>query len=255
MLALRCPMRSLAELTATDDPAWPTVQTWVAAATVPVDVLPVTEDARATCLFRLQVTTRSTLGALAWNTGGICIDHGWLRILGGGHGGLTDLATASGLGEPGPHSTQPDYVLAGYDILGGQFAVNGGPLPGAPGHVAYFAPDTLKWMSLNMGHSDFVAWALTGDTASFYADLRWTGWQRESAALSLEQGIHVYPPPFTRESRDGSVVVSRRPVPMMELLEMHPDLAMQVRDVPDGGTFRVELDAGIPKAQKKFWKR
>jgi hypothetical protein len=248
-------MRSLAELTSTDEPAWPTVQTWLSAATVPVEVLPVTEEARVTCLLRLQVTTRSTLGALAWNTGGICVDHGWIRILGGGHRGLTDLATASGLGEPGSQSTPPDYVLAGYDVLGGQFAVNGGPLPGAPGQVAYYAPDTLEWMSLDMGHSDFVAWAITGDIASFYADLRWTGWEDESAALRLDQGISVFPPLFSQEAKNNLAAASRAPVPMHELLQLNAGLASQLRDVPDGGTFRIEVQNGAPKAPKRFWKR
>jgi hypothetical protein len=37
--------------------------------------------------------------------------------------------------------------------------------------------------------------------ASFYEHLRWPGWQEETAALKLDQGFKVDPPPFTREGR------------------------------------------------------
>ena len=36
-------------------------------------------------MFNVQVTTHSTLGALAYDTGGLFIDNGWLRLLGSGH--------------------------------------------------------------------------------------------------------------------------------------------------------------------------
>jgi hypothetical protein len=40
------------------------------------------EDGRRT-LEWLQVSTRSPLGAIALHTGGLLVDHGWLRVLGG----------------------------------------------------------------------------------------------------------------------------------------------------------------------------
>mgnify|MGYP006138941707 CR=1 FL=1 len=42
------------------------------------------EQALLGVLHRLQVTRRSTLGGLAADTGGLLVDHGWLRHLGGG---------------------------------------------------------------------------------------------------------------------------------------------------------------------------
>ncbi|WP_415004786.1 DUF2625 family protein [Aeromicrobium sp.] len=47
-----------------------------------------------------QVTTGSTLGALAYNCAGLLIDHGWLRILAGGTDRLVSRASANGLGDP-----------------------------------------------------------------------------------------------------------------------------------------------------------
>ena len=219
------------ELASAGDPAWPSVQAWITAARTPVTTLPVTTAARESCLHRLQVTVGSTLGALAWHVGGLVIDHGWLRVLGGGTPDLPDLATASGLGEPGPGSAPPPFVVVALDVLGGRFAINGGGLPGAPGDVAYFAPDTLGWESLGMGHSQFVAWCLTGDTTSFYASLRWPGWERETSGLSLAQGLSLYPPLWTREANADLAATSRSAVPWQELLDLQQDVAGQL----DGG--------------------
>lgn len=69
-------MRALADLIETDDPAWPEVEAAVAAAAYPVVVL-AAEPARADAeLLRLQVTTRSWLGAVVHNSGGLVLDHG-----------------------------------------------------------------------------------------------------------------------------------------------------------------------------------
>jgi len=64
------------------DPMWPLLQQWIAESPRLVEVLPVERREAITALIALQVTTHSTLGALAWETGGILLDHGWLRILG-----------------------------------------------------------------------------------------------------------------------------------------------------------------------------
>ena len=81
-------MRPLSELIDTDDPAWPEVQEWIAGATNAVEVLPVNEADRDAALHAIQVTTRSPMGAIVFETGGLLIDHGWLRVLGSGHSRL-----------------------------------------------------------------------------------------------------------------------------------------------------------------------
>ena len=63
-------------------------------------------------------------------------------------------------------------------MLGGRFAVNGG-LPGQPGEVCYWGPDTLAWTVLRAGYSQFARMVLGGGLAGFYQDLRWPGWQDE----------------------------------------------------------------------------
>ena len=77
--------RSLDELTNVAEPAWPLVQEWLGEATNPAEVLPVDRSTRGEALHRLQVTTRSPMGAIVYETGGLLVDDGWLRILGSGH--------------------------------------------------------------------------------------------------------------------------------------------------------------------------
>src|SRR5437762_7116704 len=137
------------------------------------------------CLYRLQVTARSPLGALALNSGGLLVDHGWLRFLGGGHDGLPDLATANGL-DAEPPAGPPGLLEIGRDILGGRFAINGGALPGDMGKVCYFGPDTLRWEPLSLGHGDLIQWAITGGATAFYSELRWPGWEEEASAVPLD---------------------------------------------------------------------
>jgi Protein of unknown function DUF2625 len=151
-------VRGLAELRDVEDPAWPEFEDAIAGAGHPVTVLPVDRHQAETTLVRLQVTARSGLGALALHTGGLLVDHGWLRILGGGEPPL-NLAIANGLEQP--PDRPPGQLLVAFDVLGGRFAVNGGALPGSSGEVCYYGPDELAWWSMEMGHFDFVLWSLT----------------------------------------------------------------------------------------------
>jgi hypothetical protein len=203
-------------------------------------------DQGLSVLHRLQVTARSALGALALNCGGVVVDNGWLRILGGGSDGLADLATANNLASPSAISTAPPNLNVAYDVLGGQFAIDGGELQVARGGVCYFGPDTLKWAGLGVGHGDFVAWALRGGLNEFYSTLRWPGWQGEVRALRLDQGLSVQPFLFTREAHDPAAC-SRAPVPMKELLALHHDLAEQVSQLPEGSRFSVKIVKSEPR--------
>jgi hypothetical protein len=225
--------RSGEELAAVDDPAWPSLRAAFELVGKRVRILPVETRRGLDVVFRLQVSARSALGALALNCGGLLIDHGWLRILGGGHDGLVDLAQANGRGEPSTASSPPGKLVVAYDVLGGEFAVDGGELGIAPGQVCYFAPDTLSWAGLGGGHGAFVAWACSAEMDRFYSHLRWPGWERDVSRLGLGDGLSVYPPLFTQEAANQSAC-TRRPVPLAELLTFHQDMLKQVSGVPDG---------------------
>lgn len=250
-------MRSATDLMSVETPAWPEVKAAIEAAPYPVRALPVDPEQGAEVIERLQVTPASALGALAANCGGLLVDHGWLRILGGGYRGpgaasqapavqlgaasqapagqpgaagqLADLATVNGLPArgDGPPEHPPGYLVVAVDVLGGQFAIDGGALGLAPGKVCYFAPDSLTWGNTDAGHSRFVQAMLGGATTQFYESFRWPGWESECDALALDQGWSLYPPPFTAEGKDLTQV-ARRTVPMAELLDFYTDAASQL---------------------------
>src|SRR5262249_28460317 len=81
--------RSLDELINVNEPAWQMVLGWVDKAVNPVEILPASDPERNAALELTQVTTRSPMGAIIYESGGILVDHGWLRILGSGHARLS----------------------------------------------------------------------------------------------------------------------------------------------------------------------
>ena len=225
---MRVNVRPASTLAAVPDPAWPLVSHWIDEAPFPVERVNVTDEMGLDVLYRLQVTATSVLGALALNCGGLLVNSGWFRILGGGSEGLADLATANHLpADPTTADGVPGFLVVGYDVLGGRFALDGGGLGVAPGEVCYFGPDALTWQALGGGHSDFVHAALTGGLEDTFRELRWDGWEQEVSVLGPDTGLSLYPPPFSREGQDiGNV--SRRPVPLAELHAFYEDAADQL---------------------------
>ena len=213
-------MRPLSELINTDDPAWPEVQEWIAGATNAVEVLPVNEADRDAALHAIQVTTRSPMGAIVYETGGLLIDHGWLRILGSGHSRLTRSLASWNEGRTMFGDGQaPGYLLVADDVLGGFFAINGGSLGQELGSAFFFAPDTLEWECLDLSYSEFLIWCLQGDISGFYESLRWPGWEQEISTLSGDQGISVFP--FLSAKGPPIAERHRGVVPISELFSLH----------------------------------
>jgi hypothetical protein len=210
-------MRSLNELINMEDPAWPLVQEWMAGAPNRIEVLPVNRSRAEQTLLALQVTTRSPMGALALETGGLFVDHGWLRLLGSGCGRMQgDLCLWNGLREGLPVAPIPGALVVAHDAVGGFFAINGGAFAGNTGRVFYFAPDSLEWYEYWPSYSDFLYWVFHGDLQKFYEALRWPNWAEDVWQASGDQGFHIYPPPFAKEGGPAASR-SRRLVPMAEL--------------------------------------
>jgi Protein of unknown function DUF2625 len=130
--------------------------------------------------------------------------------------------------------------MVAHDAVGGFFALNGGAFTGQQGHAFYFAPDSLEWLDLEMGYSDFLRWVCAGDLGRFYADLRWSGWEAEVSAARPDEGFHLYPPPFTNEGKPVEKA-QRRLVPMTELWDWYGEFARQLAALPEGAPFRVKL--------------
>ena len=65
---------------------------WIAKARNKVEVLPRDRVKASEALYYTQVTTRSPMGAIVYETGGILIDNGWIRILGSGNKKLDSVS-------------------------------------------------------------------------------------------------------------------------------------------------------------------
>ncbi len=192
-------------------------------------------------LLHLQVTTRSPMGAIALETGGILIDRGWLRFLGSGHermrGSLLTWNANGGMIES--HLLKNAFIVA-HDVVGGFFALNGGAFAGKLGTAFYFAPDTLKWEDTKKSYSDLLSWALSGDVGLFYQSMRWPDWENDISSLSGDRGISIFPFLFTEKGIPVSER-SRRSVPLDELWRLHLDLAPLLRDLPVGTPIRFHI--------------
>ena len=219
--------RSVEELIDRVDHAWPTVLEWMNAASRPIIILPATAGGPAT-LEALQVTTRSPMGALALESGGILVDDGWLRFLGGTEPGQVGLRTWNGL-LPNSKPLVPGALIVAIDVVGGLFAINDEAFTSGRGHVWYFGPDTLDWLDTKLGYSDFLRWSAAGDLDRFSSDLRWDGWRDEIRLLTLDQGVSVYPFPW---SSDGGSLGerARRVVPIDELAHIYLETKRQLGD-------------------------
>jgi len=96
------------------------------------------------------------LGTLAYETGGVSVADGLVRLLGSG-AGRSLLRTADAAGYP-LDGKYPDVVIVGDDVLGGLFALNGGRFGAeGQGQIFHLAADNTAWVPLGIGYTDFVA--------------------------------------------------------------------------------------------------
>ncbi|WP_433590131.1 DUF2625 family protein [Pseudomonas koreensis] len=212
-------MKSLDHLVDKRDPALPIIEKMLEEAVLNFQLLPPSAE-NGRVISGLQVTTKSTLGAIAFETGGLLIDHGWLRVLGSGHPQLPRNLLDWNNGRADA------YLLVADDAAGGFFALDGGGLGEEVGAMYYWAPDTLLWEPLHIAYTDFLGWALSDRLATFYDGLRWNGWIRDLQALEAGQCFSFFPFLWARE---GSVEKSRRTaIDVSEQFEMNVELARKL---------------------------
>lgn len=215
-------MRALSELIDEEESAWPLVQQWIAKASVDVEVLPLTDaNAGNAALVATQVTTRSPMGAIAFNTAGIIIDSGWLRVLGAGQHPRFRRSLPSW-----NQDRSEGYYLVADDVLGGYFAINGRALGNDPGQVYYYSPDSLAWEPCGLSYSEFVVWALSGKLDEFYETFRWQDWETEISQLTCDQVLSVYP--FLWAEGPSIANRDRKPVDASEYYSLQADIAAQL---------------------------
>ena len=222
-------MRTLEELINKEEPAWDLIQEWLQEAINTYEVLPRDAKRAETELLNAQITTRSPMGAILYETGGILINGGWIRLLGSGCERLdrgmfqwNKGKTFEDYGQP------PAFLLVADDILGGFFAINGGAFGQDDlGQIYYLAPDTLSSEPMNCGYSEFVCWTLEGDIDLFYEPYYWEGWQEEVPKLNGNQVFSFFPFLWTKEGQQIEAV-SRKVVPIEESYRLTMDMQRQL---------------------------
>ncbi len=184
-------MKSLEQLL-DESSAWLILRDWFTNAKNHYEILTSYPEDAGAALVGMQISTRSPLGAMVYETGGVLIDHGWLRILGSGNEklprGLFDWNFGKTFKQSGE---QPSHLLIADDAIGGYFAINAGGLGAEVGKVFYFHPKKQQWQNINLGYSEFLGWTLAGDLADFYQDLRWESWKADIAALHGHQVLDL----------------------------------------------------------------
>jgi hypothetical protein len=234
--------RTVGQLIDAEEDAWPDVTNWVRDSIRPAEVLTADPAAGEATLFALQITTRSPMGAIALRAGGVLVDGGWLRILGAGHarvgGGLREW---NGLDGNAPvDSPLAGALIVAYDVVGGFFAINGGAWDGPTGAVRYFGPDTRDWQALDLTYTALLRFALLGDLAAFYANLRWPGWEADLATVGPDEAFSFYP--WLGFEAESIATRSRRVIPARELWSFNHWLREQVKGLPSGAQVRVTID-------------
>lgn len=168
------------------------------------------ESATGDTLYRLQVSTKSYLGTVAYETGGIVFDYGWITLLGAGGSGIYGSLTSwNGLQEPESVPALEGMLMVAYDAAGGFFGLDTGKF-GRSGHIYYFAPDALEWEDTELAYSGFLSWLAEGDLGLFYQTFRWNGWQKDMEQLQPGEVFAYYPPLWTQEG--GGETSSKSPI-------------------------------------------
>lgn len=216
-------LRPLNELINTKEPAWTFVKQWIAEAKNPVEVLPKDSLRADIALYQTQVTTHSPMGAIVYETGGILIDSGWIRILGSGDKRLNRSLMEWNKGKSFNKIGEPlSFLLIADDVLGGFFAINAGGIDTSGiGKVFYFAPDEIKWVKTGMTYSDFLHFCFSGDINKFYEGFRWTNWQKDVSKLDGTLGISIFPFLWSKEGQEDINKNSKQPAPIQELWDLY----------------------------------
>lgn len=220
-------MRTLQELINNEEPGWVIVKEWIDQAKNKVEILPCDKKQAEDALVKMQVTTRSLMGAIVYQTGGLLIDGGWIRLLGAGCNAMNRSIASWNKGKTYQHDYEPaPYLLVADDVVGGLFAINGGYLGKDAGNMYYFAPDSLEWEALEISYTDFLSFCFNSDINKFYSTMRWDGWQDDMKSITPDQAYSFAPFLWTKEGKNIHAT-SRRAVAVQEIYNLNMEMKIK----------------------------
>lgn len=221
-------MRPIEELINESDFGWHYVSEWVKSAKNKVEILPADKQKAKDALYKTQVTTRSPMGSIVYETGGILIDNGWIRILGSGNARLSRTLPDWNLGKGFSDFGQPSsFLLIADDAIGGFFVLNGGRFGKDLGKIYYFAPDSLEFEPLNITYTEFLNFCFNNDLQEFYKGYRWKTWKEDVAKLGCDRVFNFFPYLWTKEGKDIKNT-SRKDIAIEEQYNLNLDFRKQL---------------------------
>jgi Protein of unknown function DUF2625 len=198
-------LRPIEQLIDPDNTGWKLVKQMIKTAKNKVEILSCDTTKARVALFETQVTTRSPMGAIVHNTGGLLIAKGWIRILGAGNPKLNRSLPEWNRGKSVKKQGElPTFWLVADDVVGGFFAINGGSLGQDTGMVYYMAPDNVTWDGLGFSYTEFLSFCFNGNLALFYKELGWKILQNEAAKISGDKVFNFVPPLWSKQGKDIS---------------------------------------------------
>lgn len=221
-------MRTVEELINEKDSGWPYVKEWIDSAKNKVEILTVDNQKAKKTLYKTQVTTRSPMGSIVYETGGLLIDNGWIRILGSGNEKLKRSLPDWNLGKAyKDFGQQTPFLLIADDAIGGFYILNGGGLGNDLGRVYYLAPDNLEFEPLNLTYTEFLNFCFNNDLEEFYKGYRWKDWKEDVSKLNGDNVFNFFPYLWTKEGKNIENI-SRKEIPIEEQYSLNLDFRKQL---------------------------
>lgn len=174
----------------------------------------------------LKITSKSVLGSILFNTSGITVDN-WIRVLGSENEKNRGIISFNKINKEGFVNNIDKMLIVADDVVGGIFAMNSGKFSDGIGDIWYFAPDTLKWESLEMKYSEFITWITIGNTDEFYSTLRWNKWQNDASNVNFDEAILIYP--FLWSNEIEIETAEKKIVPVEELLSINQEYSKKFK--------------------------
>nr|WP_255723974.1 DUF2625 domain-containing protein [Terrimonas ginsenosidimutans] len=217
--------RPLEELIIAQAPGWTVVKQMIDSATNKVEVLPADSVRARTALYDLQMNSQTPLGAVTLNTGGILVDHGWIRILGSGSAKF-ERGIMEWHRKLYP-AQNPGYIIVADDAIGGFYLENGGGLGDDIGKIYYFSPDNLEFEPMSLGYSAFLSFCFNGDLENYYKGYRWKTWKKDVSALAGDKIFNFSPMLWSKEGKEIEKN-ARKAIPAEEQYFLNLDLRKQL---------------------------
>lgn len=221
-------MRPIEELINENDSGWSFVTEWIKSAKNKIEILSVDKQKAKDALYKTQVTTRSPMRSIVFETGGILVDNGWIRILGSGSEKLKRSLPEWNLGKGFNEFGQPSsFLLVADDAIGGFFLLNGGGLSKDLGKIYYLAPDNLEFEPLNLSYSEFLNFCFNNNLNEFYKGYRWKTWKDDVAKLDCDRVFNFVPYLWTKEGKNIEKA-SKKDVPIEEQYSLNMTFRKQL---------------------------